>query len=74
MIHKNIKKLRQKNSIAQDDIAKVLGISAQTYDEYESGNTEWTDELLIKLALYYNVSVDFLLNLTEEIAPYPEKK
>lgn len=74
MIHKNIKNLRQENSITQEDLAKVLGIAANTYDDYESGITEWTDELLIKLALYYNVSVDFLLDLTEEIVPYPDKK
>jgi len=74
MIHKNIKSLRQENSITQDDIAKVLGIDADTYTDFETGLSEWTDELLIKLAVYYNVSVDFLLDLTEENTPYPENK
>ena len=62
---KNIRNLREDNDIKQKDLCKVLGIAQNTYSQYETGKIAWTDEMLIKLALYYDVSIDYLAGLTE---------
>ena len=61
---KNLRGLREDNDIKQKDIAKYLNVSQNTYSQYETGVISLTAEILIKLADYYNVSVDFLLDRT----------
>ena len=65
MFLKNIKNLREDNDIKQKDLCKLLGIAQNTYSQYETGKIAWTDEMLIKLALYYGVSTDYLVGLSE---------
>ncbi len=64
MQFKNLRGLREDNDIKQKDIAKYLNVSQNTYSQYETGVISLTAEILIKLADYYNVSVDFLLDRT----------
>ena len=52
----------------------ILGISQQYYSEYEQGNRTIPTEHLIKLSLYYNTSMDYLVGLTNEPKPYTRKK
>ena len=42
-----------------------------TYSQYENGKIAWTAELLIKLSDYYHVSIDYLLDRTNDPTPYP---
>lgn len=56
-----LKELREKNKLYQKDIAKYLDISAQAYNHYEKGNRQMPDELKIKLAKYYNVTLDYMM-------------
>lgn len=49
----------------QKDIAKILGISQQYYSEYESGKRTIPVPYLIELSKHYNVSVDYLLGLSD---------
>ncbi len=65
MIFPNIRNLREDNDYRQKDIAAVLNVSQNTYSQYENGIIELTAENLIKLADFYNVSVDYLLGRTE---------
>ena len=58
----------------QSDIAKILNVSQQTYSRYENDDISIDKDSLIKLALFYNTSVDYLLELTDERKPYPRKK
>lgn len=46
-------------------------MAQNTYSQYETGVTAWTDALLVKLADYYGVSVDYLLDRTKCKEPYP---
>ena len=64
MQFKRIKDLREDNDLLQKDIASILGISQQYYSEYE--NWKWTITIshLITLAKYYNVSIDYLVGLS----------
>lgn len=64
MKFKNLRSIREDRDIRQKDIAKYLNISQNTYSQYETGVISLTAEVLIKLAEYYNVSIDYLLDRT----------
>ena len=64
MQFKNLKSIREDHDIKQKDIAKFLNVSQNTYSQYETGVISLTAEVLIKLSEYYNVSIDFLLDRT----------
>lgn len=66
MVFKHIKDLREDNDIKQKDIAKILNVSQNTYSQYETGVISLTADVLIKLADYYGVSVDYLLDRTND--------
>lgn len=64
MRFKNLKAIREDNDIKQKEIAKVINVSQNTYSQYENGVISLTAEVLIKLSDFYNVSIDYLLDLT----------
>ena len=64
MQFKNLRGIREDKDIKQKDIAKYLNVSQNTYSQYETGIISLTAEILIKLANYYNVSIDYLLDRT----------
>lgn len=66
MIYHNIKAIRVDNDITQSHMAKLLNVSQNTYSQYETGKIEWTASTLIKIADYFNVSVDYLLDRTNK--------
>ena len=70
MQFKNLKAIREDNDIKQKDIAKYLSVSQNTYSQYETGIISLTAEVLIKIADYYGVSVDYLLDRTNTPKPY----
>lgn len=74
MKFQRLRDLREDNDKYQKDIAEFLDISQQYYSEYEQGNRTITIEHLIKLADYYNTSIDYLVGLTNEIKPYKRTK
>ena len=59
-----LKLLRQKKNVLQKDVAEAINVSRTTYVKYENGDSEPSHKILIKLAEYYNVSIDYLLNKT----------
>lgn len=62
--YKNLRGIREDKDIKQKDIAAYLNVSQNTYSQYETGVISLTAEVLIKLADYYKVSVDYLLDRT----------
>ena len=66
-----LKNFREDNDYTQEDIAKILNCKQNTYQQYESEKRQIPIEALIKLALLYNTSIDYLVGLTAESAPYP---
>lgn len=66
-----IRNLRDDSELSQEDLAKILSVSQTTYSRYETGNLDIPTEALIKLAKYYDTSIDYLLNLTNHKVPYP---
>ena len=61
MEYKRIKNLREDNDLKQKEIAYYLKITQQQYSLYEKGIREIPVDLLIKLANYYNVSIDYIV-------------
>ncbi|MBQ2809289.1 MAG: helix-turn-helix transcriptional regulator [Clostridia bacterium] len=64
MYYQRIRDVREDNDKTQAEIASVLKITAQQYQLYESGKREIPVHHLIKLAKFYNVSLDYLAGLT----------
>lgn len=59
-----IQDLREDSDLRQEDVAEVLGITRQQYQLYESGKREIKFSLAIKLAQYYNVSLDYIAGIS----------
>ena len=73
MKFENIRNLRIDSGYTQKQIAVLLGISQNTYSQYEIGVLNYPVDALIKLADFYNVSIDYLLGRTAIKTPYPKK-
>ena len=65
MQFKNLRGIREDRDIKQKDIASYLNVSQNTYSQYETGVISLTAEVLVKLADYYCVSIDYLLDRTD---------
>lgn len=65
-----LKDLREDKDLLQKDIANILNVSQQQYSRCETGVNELSYDGLIKLAKFYNTSIDYIVGLTNEIRPY----
>jgi len=65
MYFKRIAELRIDHDKTQQEIADMLLCNRQVYARYERGLREIPVSMLIKLAQYYHVSVDYILGLTD---------
>lgn len=70
-MYKRIRDLREDKDMSQTALAKILGMSQTGYSKYETGENDIPTTILIALSTYHNVSVDYLLNLTDSKTPYP---
>lgn len=61
MEEKLLRKLRESKKLTQADVASALQIGRSTYTKYESGKSKPVSEMLIKIADYFGVSIDYLL-------------
>ena len=64
MYFKRIKQLRLNKDLTQKAVADLKGCSQQTYSDYETGKYDIPNEILIKLADFYKVSTDYILDRT----------
>lgn len=60
-----IKELREDNDLTQTQVAQAIGITQRKYSYIETGTQQLTDEILVKLSKFYNVSTDYILRLTD---------
>ena len=61
-----LKDLREDNDLTQKTISEYLHIKQNTYSQYENGQRQIPLDILIKLADYYNVSLDYLVGRTDK--------
>lgn len=73
-MYRRIKDLREDADLLQKDLAQYLHCSQVCYSYYEMGKRDIPTEVLIRLAAFYNTSIDYLLGVTDESRPYPRPK
>ncbi|MCI9169580.1 MAG: helix-turn-helix transcriptional regulator [Lawsonibacter sp.] len=58
--------LRKERDLTQKEVGQELGISLNSYQRYETGEREPTAPVLVKMARFYHVSLDYLVGLKDE--------
>ena len=66
MVYQRIRDMREDRDLTQKQLAEVLSCSQQVYSNYELGQREIPLELLIRLARFYNTSIDYLLGESDD--------
>lgn len=69
-MYERIRNLREDHDLKQRELAEILNCSQRIYSNYERGDVDLPTEILIKLARYYNTSIDYILGETDEIKRY----
>jgi transcriptional regulator with XRE-family HTH domain len=62
-ISKKLRQLREDREKTQREVAEALGIKEQVYQRYEYGTREPKIDIISKLAKYYNISADEILEI-----------
>ena len=74
MQYSRIRELREDRDLTQREVGAAINVPQRTYAYYETGERMIPPHVLSALADYYAVSVDYLLERTDEKMPYPGKK
>jgi len=72
VLGEKIAALRRERKMRQEDLAGLLGVSRQAISNYEKGERHPDPQMLSRLARLFNVSADYLLDLTDNPNPYPQ--
>lgn len=65
-----LKDLREDHDLSQQAVADYLGMKQPQYCRYERGLRDIPTDVLIRLALFYKTSTDYILGLTDHSRPY----
>lgn len=69
-MYPRIRDLREDRDLNQTELARILGMSQTGYSKYETGTNDIPTAILIKLARFYNTSIDYLLGETDNPRRY----
>lgn len=69
-----LREIREDKDMNQTKLAKIIGMSQTGYSAYEIGLCDIPTKVLKKLSNYYNVSIDYLLYMTDERKAHTKKK
>ena len=69
-MYPRLRDLREDNDLSQKELAKKIGMSQTGYSKYETGENDIPTGILIALARFYDVSIDYLLGETNEKRRY----
>lgn len=72
MFGKRLKLLRDKHNLSQQELGKSLSLAKQTISGYENGTRKPDQDILMRFADYFGVSVDYLLGRTDDPSPRPK--
>ena len=70
MMYRRIRDLREDRDLTQKNLSAFLNCSQQVYSNYELGQRDIPTDILIKLSKFYNVSVDYILGITDNPKRY----
>ncbi|MEE0884070.1 MAG: helix-turn-helix transcriptional regulator [Faecalimonas sp.] len=74
MLFQRLEDLRIDNDKTQLEIADLLGCQREVYRRYEKGTRQIPIDFLMKLALFYDVSIDYIVGITDNKQPYTRNK
>ncbi len=69
-MYRRLRTLREEKGMTQKQTAEIINMSQTGYNQYEIGKNDIPTNILIKLALFYNTSTDYILGLTNIKTPY----
>ena len=70
---KRIRRIRTQRKLSQTEVASVLGVAQRTYSDYERGRTRLNVLILLQLARFYDVSMDYISGASAERLPFPRR-
>ena len=73
MHYRRLRDLREDHDMTQDQLVATLGLNKTTYTNYEQGKREIPFALVIRLAQLYNVSIDYIAELSNTPSPLSGK-
>ena len=73
IVGERLSQLRKDRGLLQKDLAKVLNVSKKSISMYERELRSPPDDIKIKLSTYFNVSIDYLMGLTD-VEQYDDKR
>lgn len=74
LIMSRIRNLREDCDLTQREMAEILNMSQTGYSKYETGENDIPTAILIRMADFFETSVDYLLGLTDEQKPYKRRQ
>jgi len=74
MYYPRLRDLREDKDLTQDELVQILGMHKTTYTNYEQGKREIPFALAIRLAQFYNVTLDYIAGLTNNPVPLNKDK
>lgn len=69
-LYRRIRELREGRNVTQAEIGRIIDVPQRTYSYYETGQRMVPPDVLVRLARFYGVSTDYLLELTDNPKPY----
>ena len=69
MHYSRLRDLREDSDLTQEQLVQILGMHKTTYTNYEQGKREIPFSLVVKLAIFYNVSIDYIAGIEKKPKP-----
>ena len=74
ILQERLKQCRKKTGLPQIKVAIYCDITERAYQNYELGNREPKLGIIMRIAQFYKVSIDYLVGLTDDPTPYPRPR
>ena len=68
-----IRNLREDSNLNQTQVAKILNVAQTTYSDYETQKVRMPIDLIIVLAKYYNVDMNYIAGVSRQKKPFPNE-
>lgn len=69
-----LRDLREDHDLTQASLAAYLNVRQNTYSQYENEQRQIPLDCLTRIADYFNTSIDYILERTDVVSPYPKSK
>ncbi|WP_297872070.1 helix-turn-helix domain-containing protein [uncultured Oscillibacter sp.] len=74
ILQERLKQCRKEAGLPQIKVAIYCDITERAYQNYELGNREPKLGIIMRIAQFYGVSIDYLVGLTDDPTPYPRPR